>query len=109
MRARQDMPPEVRRMMNELGPQGMLLLGSLFFGGVSLVFGMIGGVLGAVMIKKPSPPPTARAVPPVRGARRRHSRPREARGHRPGRRHHSATSSGRETAGGLMLAQVRAV
>jgi hypothetical protein len=64
MRARQDMPPEVRRLMNELGPQGMLLLGSLFFGGVSVLFGMIGGVLGAVMIKKPPPPPPP--VPPVR-------------------------------------------
>jgi hypothetical protein len=67
MRARQDMPPEVRRLMNELGPQGMLLIGSLFFGGISLVFGMIGGVLGAVMIKKPPPaPPPAPPVPPVR-------------------------------------------
>jgi hypothetical protein len=61
VRARQDMPPEVRRVMNELGPQGMLLLGSLFFGGISLVFGMLGGILGSVMIKKPSPPPP---VPP---------------------------------------------
>jgi hypothetical protein len=60
MRARQDMPPEVRRVMNELGPHGMLLIGSMLFGGVSLVFGMIGGILGAVMIKKPKPP-----VPPV--------------------------------------------
>jgi hypothetical protein len=66
MRARQDMPPEVRRLMNELGPQGMLLVGSLFFGGISVVFGMIGGVLGAVMIKKPSPPPPPPPfVPPV--------------------------------------------
>jgi hypothetical protein len=62
VRARQDMPPEVRRVINELGPQGMLLLGSLFFGGISLVFGMVGGLLGAVMIKKPSPPPPP--VPP---------------------------------------------
>lgn len=65
MRARQDMPPEVRRVMSELGPHGMLLLGSLFFGCVSLVFGMLGGILGAVMIKKPSPPmPPGTPMPP---------------------------------------------
>jgi hypothetical protein len=62
MRTPQDMPPEVRRVMNELGPQGMLLLGSMFFAGISVVFSTIGGVLGAVMIKKPSPPPPP--VPP---------------------------------------------
>jgi hypothetical protein len=65
MRARQDMPPEVRRVMNELGPQGMLLLGSLFFGGISLLFGMIGGIIGAVMIKKPPAPlPPVPPIPP---------------------------------------------
>jgi hypothetical protein len=59
MRGQQEMP-EVRRLLNELGPQGLLLLGSMVFGGLSLVFGMIGGILGAVMIKKPPGPP----VPP---------------------------------------------
>jgi hypothetical protein len=65
MRARQDMPPEVRRVMSELGPQGMLLLGSLFFGCISVVFGMFGGVLGAVMIKKPSSPIVPAPMPPI--------------------------------------------
>jgi hypothetical protein len=67
MRARQDMPPEVRRVINELGPHGMLLIGSMFFAAVSLVFGMIGGILGAVMIKKPPRPPgpPVTPVPPV--------------------------------------------
>jgi hypothetical protein len=64
MRSAQDMPPEVRRMMHELGPQGLLLVGSLFFWCIALVFGTIGGVLGGVMIRKPSPPPPP--VPPVR-------------------------------------------
>jgi len=64
--ARRDMPPELRRLMNELGPHGMLLLGSMVFAGVSLVFGTVGGILGAVMIKKPSPPqPPPPPVPPV--------------------------------------------
>ena len=54
--ARQDMPPELRRMMNELGPHGVLLIGSMVFAGVSLVFGTFGGILGAIMVKKPSPP-----------------------------------------------------
>jgi hypothetical protein len=63
MRAPQEMPPDMRRLMNELGPQGMLLIGSMVFVGVSTVFAMIGGILGAVMIKKPSPPPPP--VPPV--------------------------------------------
>jgi hypothetical protein len=67
MGAMQDMPPDARRILNEMGPHGMLLLGSLFFAGVSLVFGTVGGILGAVMIKKPSPPaPPAPPVPPVR-------------------------------------------
>jgi hypothetical protein len=61
--ARQDMPPELRRMMNELGPHGVLLLGSLVFAGVSMAFGMFGGLIGAIMIKKPSPPAPPR--PPV--------------------------------------------
>jgi hypothetical protein len=66
MRGPQEMPPEMRRMMSELGPQGLLFLGSVFFGGLCVVFGMIGGVLGAVMIKKPSPPPPPPPlVPPV--------------------------------------------
>jgi hypothetical protein len=60
MRGQQEMP-EVRRLMNELGPHGVLLLGSMAFGALSMVFGMIGGILGAVMIKKPPGPP----VPPV--------------------------------------------
>jgi hypothetical protein len=65
--SRQDMPPELRRMMNELGPHGLLLLGSLFFGGVSLLFGMFGGILGAIMIKKPQAPPPP-PLPPAWGA-----------------------------------------
>lgn len=71
MRARQDMPPEVRRVMSELGPQGMLLLGSVFFAGISMTFGMIGGIIGAIMIRKPpapmppEPPPSSFAPPPL--------------------------------------------
>jgi hypothetical protein len=64
MPARQEMPPELRRVMNELGPQGLLLLGSLFFAVISMVFGTIGGIFGAMMVRKPSPPPPP--VPPVR-------------------------------------------
>lgn len=63
MRAPQDMPPDMRRLMNELGPQGMLLIGSMVFVGISTVFGTIGGILGAVMIKKPSPPPPIPVLP----------------------------------------------
>jgi hypothetical protein len=63
--SRQEMPPELRRLVNELGPQGLLLLGSIFFAGVSLFFGTLGGVLGAIMIKKspPPPPPTQPSTP----------------------------------------------
>lgn len=63
MRTPQEMPPDMRRLMNELGPQGMLLIGSMVFVGVSVVFGTIGGILGAVMIKKPSPPPPIPVLP----------------------------------------------
>jgi hypothetical protein len=64
MRSPQDIPPEARRAIQELGPQGLLLVASLVFGGIAMVFAMFGGIVGAVMIKKPSPP--APPVPPVR-------------------------------------------
>jgi hypothetical protein len=62
---RQDMPPEVRRFLNELGPQGLLLIASIFFAGFSLLFGMFGGILGALFFKKSPPPPVPPAVPPL--------------------------------------------
>ena len=65
MPARQEIPPEFRRMMNELGPQGLLLLGSMFFAVISVIFGTIGGILGAIMVRKASPP-SVPPVPPVR-------------------------------------------
>jgi hypothetical protein len=64
MRSPQEMPPEMRRVIHELGPQGLLLVASMFFAGIAMVFSMFGGLLGAVMIKKPPPP--APPVPPVR-------------------------------------------
>jgi hypothetical protein len=60
---RSDMPPELRRIMNEMGPQVMVVIGGIIFGAISLVFATLGGILGVVFFRKPSPPPPP-APPP---------------------------------------------
>jgi hypothetical protein len=57
MRGGQDMPPEVRRIMREMGPATMQLLSSLMFTAVAVGFGMLGGMIGVVFVRKPLPPP----------------------------------------------------
>jgi hypothetical protein len=62
---RSDMPPELRRVMSEMGPQMMVIIGGFIFGGVSLVFATLGGMLGVVFFRKPSPPaPPPPVMPP---------------------------------------------
>jgi hypothetical protein len=63
---RSDMPPELRRVMNEMGPQMIVLISGAIFGGVSVVFATLGGMLGVVFFRKPSPPapPPPPFVPP---------------------------------------------
>jgi hypothetical protein len=62
---RSDMPPELRRLMNEMGPQAMVIIGGLVFGAVSVVFATLGGMLGVVFFRKPSPPaPPPPVMPP---------------------------------------------
>ena len=62
---RSDMPPELRRLMNEMGPQTIVLIGGVIFGGIALVFATLGGMLGAVFFRKAPPPaPQAPVMPP---------------------------------------------
>jgi ABC-type phosphate transport system permease subunit len=61
MRNSQDMPPEVREMLEAMsgGPAiGVgLVLGFFVMLFVSSLFGMLGGLFGALMFKKDAPPP----------------------------------------------------
>jgi hypothetical protein len=56
-----NMPPEVRAMMEGLGSGGGLGIGVIFFFFVMLIvssiFGMLGGLFGALLFKKNAPPP----------------------------------------------------
>jgi hypothetical protein len=61
---RSDMPPELRRVMNDMGPQVMVIIGGFLFGAVSLVFATLGGMLGVLFFRKPSPPPPPVMPPP---------------------------------------------
>ena len=57
---RSDMPPELRRVMNEMGPQALVVISGIIFGGVSVVFATLGGLLGVLFFRKslpPAPPP----------------------------------------------------
>ena len=64
---RSEVPPELRRVMKEMSPQMLVLIGGFFFGTVSVVFATLGGMLGVVFFRKPSPPmaPPPMAPPPV--------------------------------------------
>jgi hypothetical protein len=61
---RSDMPPELRRIMSEMGPQMMVIIGGIIFGAVSLVFSTLGGMLGVVFFRTPSPPAPPPVMPP---------------------------------------------
>jgi hypothetical protein len=60
---RQDMPAEARHFIAQIGPRGVVIIGGLVFGMISLVFGTIGGMLGALFFRAPAPP--AQVRPPV--------------------------------------------
>jgi hypothetical protein len=62
MRSREDMPPELRRLLNDVGPRTIMLMGGVIFGGIWLVFATLGGMLGALFFRKSAPPPPP---PPV--------------------------------------------
>lgn len=62
---RSDMPPELRRVMNEMGPQMLVLISGLVFGVVSVVFATLGGMFGVVFFRTPSPPSPPAPPPPA--------------------------------------------
>jgi hypothetical protein len=63
-----DMPPEVRELLEGLRGGALAGAASLFFFFVSLVvfsvFGLFGGLLGALVFRKDVPPPPPPPVPP---------------------------------------------
>jgi hypothetical protein len=64
-----DMPPEVRDMMERVGSGGVLGAVALMVNFIaSVVFGMLGGLLGVAIFKKgplpPPPPGTIEVLPP---------------------------------------------
>jgi hypothetical protein len=62
--SRQDLPPEARHMLRQVGPQGVQLIGALVFASISLVFATFGGLLGALYFKSPPLPPIPPGPPP---------------------------------------------
>ena len=66
MAGNDDMPPEVREMMQRFAMGSGVVLTGLFNLVVFSVFGLLGGLLGVAIFKKntPPPPPSAPYVPP---------------------------------------------
>jgi hypothetical protein len=65
---RGDMPPEVRDALRTINPQTMAVIGGLFLVSIELIFSTIGGLFGALVFRKPSPPaepPPSPSHPPV--------------------------------------------
>jgi hypothetical protein len=65
MAANQDMPPEAREMFERMTSGGAIqLIGALINFVASVVFGMLGGLLGVAIFKKNVPPPQNPTVIP---------------------------------------------
>ncbi len=62
--ARRDMPPEVRDMMRGISPWVFAVIGGLIFFVIELVFSTLGGLFGALIFRRPSPPAAPPGPPP---------------------------------------------
>jgi hypothetical protein len=65
---RSDLPPEVREALRAIGPQAIALAGGVVFITISLLFSTLGGLFGALVFRKASPPaepPPPPSHPPV--------------------------------------------
>jgi hypothetical protein len=51
-----NMPPEARRLLENYGGPGVRVIGFVFFLFAGAIFSTLGGLLGAVMFRKPQPP-----------------------------------------------------
>jgi hypothetical protein len=67
-RSRRDMPPEVREVMRNIGPQTLSILAGTVGTIVVMVFSTVGGFFGALIFRKsgpPAEPPPPPSHPPV--------------------------------------------
>ena len=53
---RSDLPPEVRDAMRTIGPTAIAVLGGLLFFAIEVIFSTLGGLFGALVFRKASPP-----------------------------------------------------
>jgi hypothetical protein len=63
-RSQETMTPDVREMMDQLGPGVIIVMAAAVMFGASLVFATIGGLVGAAIFRRSAPPPSA-PPPPV--------------------------------------------
>jgi hypothetical protein len=54
---RSELPPEVRDAMRHLGPRVIVVAASILFFTIGVIFSTIGGLFGAIVFRKPAPPP----------------------------------------------------
>jgi hypothetical protein len=65
MAGNEDMPPEVREMMERMmAGNAMQVVGAIINIVTSVIFGMLGGLLGVAIFKKTAPPPPPPTVIP---------------------------------------------
>jgi hypothetical protein len=62
--ARRDVPPEVRDALRNISPQLIAVIGGLIFACFELFFSTLGGMVGALVFRKPTPPSTPPMQPP---------------------------------------------
>lgn len=53
---RGDVPPEVREALRTVGPQAIAVVSGVIFVGIELIFSTLGGLFGALVFSKPTPP-----------------------------------------------------
>jgi hypothetical protein len=65
--SRRDMPPEVRDVMKQIPPWTLAVIGGAIFIVIELIFSTLGGLFGALIFRKPTPPsePPLPPRPPV--------------------------------------------
>jgi small basic protein len=65
MEGNEDMPPEVRRMLERwTAGSAMFVVGAVMNIVTSVIFGMLGGLLGVAIFKKSAPPPPPGTIIP---------------------------------------------
>jgi hypothetical protein len=62
---RSDLPPEVREALRAIGPQAMAIAGGILFITIDLLFSTLGGLFGALVFRKGSPPTAGPFQPPA--------------------------------------------